>query len=224
MLSRRHGEPFGLDVYLLLPEGLPDRRRGPLGTWVSDEPCGFNSRPFRSRANSSSERVVLIDGTRGVTEACEFVKLEGQGSTPAGHPLVLRGESQMASDVLAQPTLVLNRQWQPVHVASVARAVTLLCNDTARVVDPEEYRLLSWDDWLQLVPDEREPCIRSARLRLKVPEVICLASFDRSPQHGGDVQPSQCGETRSLRLPVLRSAAGGRCDHDRSHRAEIAGW
>jgi 5-methylcytosine-specific restriction endonuclease McrA len=87
----------------------------------------------------------------------------------------------MPSDVLAQPTLVLNRQWQPVHVASVARAVILLCNDTARVVDPEDYRLMSWDDWLQLVPDESEPCIRSARLRLKVPEVICLASFDRLP-------------------------------------------
>jgi 5-methylcytosine-specific restriction endonuclease McrA len=87
----------------------------------------------------------------------------------------------MTTDVLAQPTLVLNRQWQPVHVASVARAVTLLCNDTARVVDLEDYRLMSWEDWIQLVPDEWEPCIRSARLRLKVPAVICLASFDRLP-------------------------------------------
>jgi 5-methylcytosine-specific restriction endonuclease McrA len=87
----------------------------------------------------------------------------------------------MATDVLAQPTLVLNRQWQPVHVASVARAVILLCNDAARVVDPDDYRLMSWDDWIELVPDECEPCIRSARLRLKVPEVICLASFDRLP-------------------------------------------
>lgn len=87
----------------------------------------------------------------------------------------------MATDVLAQPTLVLNRQWQPVHVASVARAVILLCTHTARVVDPDDYRLMSWDDWIQLEPDEREPCIRSARMRLKVPEVICLASFDRLP-------------------------------------------
>ena len=81
----------------------------------------------------------------------------------------------MTTDVLAQPTLVLNRQWQPVHVTTVARAVILLWNDAARVVDPDDYRLMSWDDWVQLVPDEGEPCIRSARLRLKVPEVICLA-------------------------------------------------
>ena len=60
----------------------------------------------------------------------------------------------MSTDVLAQPTLVLNRQWQPVHVSSVARAVILLWNDAARVVDPDLYRLMSWDDWAQYVPDE----------------------------------------------------------------------
>jgi 5-methylcytosine-specific restriction endonuclease McrA len=90
-------------------------------------------------------------------------------------------EAVMTTDVLAQPTLVLNRQWQPVHVASVSRAVVLLCNDAARVVDPDDYRLMSWDEWVQLEPEEDERVIRSARLRLKVPEVICLAHFDRLP-------------------------------------------
>ena len=87
----------------------------------------------------------------------------------------------MTTDVLAQPTLVLNRQWQPVHVASVSRAVVLLCNDAARVVDPDDYRLMSWDEWVQLEPEEDARVIRSARLRLKVPEIICLAHFDRLP-------------------------------------------
>jgi 5-methylcytosine-specific restriction endonuclease McrA len=90
-------------------------------------------------------------------------------------------EALMTTDVLAQPTLVLNRHWQPVHVSSVARAVVLLCTDAARVIDPVDFRLMSWDDWVRLAPDEDEPCIRSARLRLKVPEVICLARFDRLP-------------------------------------------
>ena len=49
------------------------------------------------------------------------------------------------------------------------------------MVDPGDYRLMSWDEWVQLVPDDQEPCIRSARLKLKVPEVICLATFDRLP-------------------------------------------
>jgi 5-methylcytosine-specific restriction endonuclease McrA len=91
-------------------------------------------------------------------------------------------EETMTTDVLDQPTLVLNRQWQPVHVTTVARSLALLWNDGARVVDPEDYRLLSWDDWAQWAPEEGAPCIRSARLRLKVPEVICLAHYDRLPR------------------------------------------
>ncbi len=87
----------------------------------------------------------------------------------------------MTTDVLGLPTLVLNRQWQPVHVTTVARSLILLWNDAARVVDPEVYRLLSWEDWTRYVPAEGAPCVRSARLRLKAPEVICLAHYDRLP-------------------------------------------
>jgi 5-methylcytosine-specific restriction endonuclease McrA len=87
----------------------------------------------------------------------------------------------MSTTVLDQPTLVLNRNWQPVHVTTVARSLILLWNDAARVVDAEEYRLMSWDDWARYVPAEGAPCVRSARLRLKVPEIICLAHYDRLP-------------------------------------------
>ena len=87
----------------------------------------------------------------------------------------------MTKCVLDLPTLVLNRQWQPVHVTTVARSLILLWNDAARVVDPEEYRLFSWSDWALRRPSDGEPCIRSARLRLPVPEIITLAHFDRLP-------------------------------------------
>ena len=49
------------------------------------------------------------------------------------------------------------------------------------VVDPEEYRVFSWSEWVGREPDESEPCIRSARLRLAVPEVITLSHYDRLP-------------------------------------------
>src|SRR5438067_991672 len=42
----------------------------------------------------------------------------------------------MSSTVLERPTLVLNRNWQPVHVATVARSLTMLWNESAQVVDP----------------------------------------------------------------------------------------
>jgi len=90
-------------------------------------------------------------------------------------------EAMMSKGVLDRPTLVLNRQWQPVHVTTVARSLILLWNDAARVVDPDLYRLYDWSDWAQRPPADGEPCIRSARLRLPVPEIIALAHFERLP-------------------------------------------
>ena len=100
----------------------------------------------------------------------------------------------MTSNVLERPTLVLNRHWQPVHVTTVARSLVLLWNDAARVVDPDEYRLFSWSDWAEREPADGEPCIRSARLRLAVPEVITPGALRPAAQHGGDVQPAQRGQ------------------------------
>jgi 5-methylcytosine-specific restriction endonuclease McrA len=84
-------------------------------------------------------------------------------------------------DILGQATLVLNRHWQPIHVTTVIRALVMLWNDTARVVEPEEYRLYTWEEWADLVPDHGAPCVRTARSRLRVPEVVCLAHYDRLP-------------------------------------------
>jgi len=44
----------------------------------------------------------------------------------------------MTTTVLQRPTLILNRNWQPVNVATVARALVLLWNESARVVDPAD--------------------------------------------------------------------------------------
>ena len=86
----------------------------------------------------------------------------------------------MAS-TLQRPTLVLNRNWQAVNVATVARALVLLWNESARVVDPDDYRLYDWADWSALAPRAGEPFIQAVRQRLRVPEVIALADYDRLP-------------------------------------------
>ena len=63
----------------------------------------------------------------------------------------------MTTTVLQRPTLILNRNWQPVNVASVARALVLVARGNARVVDPHDYQLYTWEDWTQLVPGRDEP-------------------------------------------------------------------
>jgi 5-methylcytosine-specific restriction endonuclease McrA len=87
----------------------------------------------------------------------------------------------MTTNVLELPTLVLNRHWQPIHVTNVVRALVLLWNDSARVVEPEEYRLYTWEEWAALEAVAGLPCIRAARLRMRVPEVVSLTHYDRLP-------------------------------------------
>lgn len=87
----------------------------------------------------------------------------------------------MVAAVLTRPTLVLNRNWQPVSVTSVARSLVMVYNETARVVDPADYQLYTWSDWSAMKPEVDEPFIRTVRFPLRAPEVIVLNRYDRLP-------------------------------------------
>jgi 5-methylcytosine-specific restriction endonuclease McrA len=87
----------------------------------------------------------------------------------------------MSQHVLERPTLVLNRNWQPVNVSTVGRALVMLWNDSAQVVDPASFQLYGWEDWSQLAPREGESFIQAIRSRVRAPEVIVLSNYDRLP-------------------------------------------
>ena len=87
----------------------------------------------------------------------------------------------MVDQMIDRPTLVLNRNWQPVNVASVARALTMLWNETARVVDPADYQTYDWQDWMKLRPSDGEQFIQAVTFRLRVPEVVTLNGYDELP-------------------------------------------
>jgi 5-methylcytosine-specific restriction endonuclease McrA len=87
----------------------------------------------------------------------------------------------MTSSVLERPTLVLNRNWQPVAVSTVSRALTKVWNESARIVDPANFQLYRWEDWVLLQPAEGDPVIRTQWLTMRVPEVITLTRYDRLP-------------------------------------------
>lgn len=88
----------------------------------------------------------------------------------------------MVAKILERPTLVLNRNWQPVNVATVARSLVMLWNESARVVDPHDYQTYAWADWSGFAPAEGEPFIQAIRQRLRVPEVVTLTGYDRLPE------------------------------------------
>lgn len=87
----------------------------------------------------------------------------------------------MSATVLQHPTLVLNRNWQPVHVATVARALVMVFQDTARVVDPESFQTYGWEDWSRLLPREHDRIIRAVTMRLRAPEVVVLTRYEGVP-------------------------------------------
>lgn len=88
------------------------------------------------------------------------------------------------NSLLNKSTLVLNRNWQPVHVASVRRALQLAFADAARIVEPSSFQLFNWNEWLCRKVSDDEPAIRSVSFRVAIPEVISLTSFDRLPTVG----------------------------------------
>ncbi len=89
----------------------------------------------------------------------------------------------MVTAVLTRPTLVLNRNWQPVGVATVAKSLVKVWNEAARIIDPQTYQQYDWDDWSQLVPEAEELVIRTQSTRLRVPEIIVLTTYDRVPSN-----------------------------------------
>lgn len=88
----------------------------------------------------------------------------------------------MSQELLQRPTLVLNRNWQPVHVTSVARALSMVWAGTARVVDVVQFQLFDWEDWAAMAPAAQEEAIRTSRSRIRLPEVIALQLYDRMPR------------------------------------------
>ena len=85
----------------------------------------------------------------------------------------------MSVSALADPTLVLNRNWLPICVCSVRRALTLVFKDLARVIGSEEYVLHDFRSWADLSVAQDEPCVQTVSQRIRVPEVIVLRRCDR---------------------------------------------
>lgn len=87
----------------------------------------------------------------------------------------------MSAATLQRPTLVLNRNWQPVAVSSVAKSLIKLWSGVVRVVDPDDFRLYTWAEWSKLIPRDDEAFVATATFRLRVPEVVSLTNYDRLP-------------------------------------------
>ena len=102
----------------------------------------------------------------------------------------------MVAKVLQRPTLVLNRNWQPVNVATVARALVLLWNETARVVDPADYDvvLVELQNAGQLSPGTRRMLARKAFAHTAAYDAAIAAHLPALMEGGGGSRAAEAAE------------------------------
>ncbi len=84
--------------------------------------------------------------------------------------------------IVNRPILVLNKAWTPISIMPVKKAVSKVIADLALILDPENYTLYNFTEWMKIKVDENEEAIRTSKLRIKVPEVIVLSEFDKVPR------------------------------------------
>lgn len=83
--------------------------------------------------------------------------------------------------MLNTSVLVLNRHYHPIHVTSVRRAFSLLCQGVARALD-EQYRLYDFEDWTALSAANEADSINTITRRIRVPRVLVLTAFEKVPK------------------------------------------
>jgi 5-methylcytosine-specific restriction endonuclease McrA len=90
------------------------------------------------------------------------------------------------SDNLNKPTvLVLNRNWQAIHVKTPAQAFCMMAADVATALDIQGSDMMApvnWDDWIKLPVRETDGSVATPRGRVRLPTVIVCTSFDKVPK------------------------------------------
>ena len=82
--------------------------------------------------------------------------------------------------MLNSAVLVLNRNYQPVHVTSVKRALSLLYLGVAKAIDAQ-YRLYEFEDWAALSASAHDS-IATVNRRIRVPRVVVLSAYEYIPR------------------------------------------
>ena len=84
--------------------------------------------------------------------------------------------------MLDSSVLVLNKNWQPIHVTTVRRAFSLVYLGVAHVIGPD-FSLFDFDSWAAISAAQGDhKVVRTISRVLRVPEVIMLQLYDRMPK------------------------------------------
>lgn len=85
-------------------------------------------------------------------------------------------------DLLDEPVLVLNKNWQYIAVFPARDALSAVFTDAASAIDPETYAIYTFEDWIERGIQPGKPFLHGAKLDFEIPEVVVLSEFDQVPQ------------------------------------------
>jgi len=83
--------------------------------------------------------------------------------------------------MLSSAVLVLNRSFQPVHVTTAKRALSLLYAGVVRAID-QEFQTFDFESWAALGAAAGADLVRTPTRVIAVPRVIVLQMFNRIPR------------------------------------------
>jgi len=87
--------------------------------------------------------------------------------------------------ILCEKTvLVLNRNWQAIHVKTPAETFCMLAAGIATALDICESQMIpvKWDAWIQLPIREGDNAVRTSSQLIRIPTVIVLARYNKVPR------------------------------------------
>src|SRR5450432_3730938 len=97
------------------------------------------------------------------------------------------------NDVLNKTTvLVLNRNWQAIHVKTPAQAFCMLAAEVATALDIHEtgdMRPVRWTEWIALPVRAEDNSVRTVQGAVRVPTVMVLASYAKVPKRRPKFSP-----------------------------------
>jgi 5-methylcytosine-specific restriction endonuclease McrA len=101
--------------------------------------------------------------------------------------------------------LVLNRNWQAIHVRTPQEAFCMMATNvaTALEIDGDDHiQPVTWDEWIMLPVRPQDNAVRTVRGQVRVPTVIVAVNFARVPKK----RPKLCSKT-------IRERDGNRCQY-----------
>src|SRR6185503_9725503 len=113
---------------------------------------------------------------------------------------------EFMNDILNKKiVLVLNRNWQAIHIRTPQEAFCQMATNvaTALEIDGENYiRPVNWDEWITLPIRDGDNAVHTVRGAIRVPTVIVAVNFAKVPKK----RPKLCAK-------AIRERDGNRCQY-----------